>query len=121
MVYDMRRSVAFYRDVLGFEVEASWEPDGHYYWAQLRSGDTRLMLNAEFEDEERPPEPNRPHGKDVTFCFYPAYVAALRESLVAQGQKPGALQGTQYQHRQFELRDPDGYKLMFTQPVQASE
>lgn len=79
------------------------------------------MLNADFEDEERPPEPNRPHGKDVTFGFYPADVAALRESLVAQGQKPGALQGTQYQHRQFELRDPDGDKLMFTQPVQASE
>lgn len=117
MVYDMRRSVAFYRDILGFKVEESWEPDGHYYWALLCSGDTRLMLNAEFEDEERRPEYDRPHGQDVTFYFYPKDVTTMRDSLVAQGQKPGELQDTPYHHRQFVLLDPDGYKLLFTQPV----
>jgi catechol 2,3-dioxygenase-like lactoylglutathione lyase family enzyme len=35
-VFDMRRSVAWYRDMLGFEVVQSHEPDGHLYWAMLR-------------------------------------------------------------------------------------
>lgn len=115
VVYDMRRSVAFYRDVLGFEIESSWEPDGHFYWAQLKCGETRLMLNAEFEDEERRPEHERPHSQDATFCFYPHDVVALREAIIGRGGSPGKLQQTHYEHTQFELHDPDGYKLMFTQ------
>jgi catechol 2,3-dioxygenase-like lactoylglutathione lyase family enzyme len=50
----MRRSVAWYRDMLGFEVVQSHEPDGHLYWAMLRLGDATLMLNAQYEDK-RPP------------------------------------------------------------------
>jgi catechol 2,3-dioxygenase-like lactoylglutathione lyase family enzyme len=34
-VYDMRRSVAFYCDILGFEIQQKWEPDGHLHWAML--------------------------------------------------------------------------------------
>ena len=63
MVYDMRRSVAFYRDVLGFEVVQTWEPDGHLYWAQLKLGGAVMMLNAEYEDDQRPP--HHPAGQPV--------------------------------------------------------
>lgn len=38
---DLERSVAFYRDVLGLELMASFDPPG---LAFLRLGDTRLML-----------------------------------------------------------------------------
>ena len=50
-VYDMHRTVAFYRDVLGFEVEAEWEEDDHLYWAAMKCDDTSLMFNAEYEGE----------------------------------------------------------------------
>ena len=115
MVYDMRRAVAFYRDVLGFEGEAQWEPDGHLYWAQLKCGDTRLMLNAEFENDERRPEHDRPHGKDVTFYFYPADVLALRDAIFIRGGQPGELEETHYGHKQFHVTDRDGYTLCFSQ------
>jgi hypothetical protein len=35
----------------------SYEPDGHLYWALLKLGGTLLMLNAKYEDEERPAQP----------------------------------------------------------------
>lgn len=116
MVYDMRRAVAWYRDVLGFEVEHQWEPDGHLYWAQLKQGETRLMLNAEYEDERRQPEHDRPHGKDVTFYIYPPDVVALHEAVVKRGGPAGPLETTPYGHVQFQLKDPDGYQLCFSQP-----
>jgi methylmalonyl-CoA/ethylmalonyl-CoA epimerase len=40
---DLGRSVAFYRDVLGLELIASFDPPG---LAFLRMGETRLMLEA---------------------------------------------------------------------------
>ena len=116
-VYDMRRTVAFYRDVLGFEVEAEWEQDGHLYWAAMKCGDTRLMFNAEYEDHERKPEHDRPHGKDVIFYFSPEDVVALRESLAQKGCEVGNLRVTHYKHKQFDVKDPDGYTLCFTQPT----
>lgn len=116
MVYDMQRAVAFYRDVLGFAVEAQWAPDGHLYWAQLKNGDTRLMLNAEYEDDERRPEhDHRAHGKELTFCFYPTDVVALRAAILRRGGAPSEFVVTHYRHKQFTVHDPDGYKLVFSQ------
>lgn len=115
-VYDMRRTVAFYRDVLGFELEQQWEPDGHLYWASMKRGGTKLMFNAEYEDHERKPEHDRPH-QDVIFYFYPQDVVGLRESLIAHGCKVSALQVVHYNHKQFEVKDPDGYRLCFSQPT----
>lgn len=115
MVYDMRRALKFYRDALGFEIEQTWEPDGHLYWARLKCGRTRLMLNAEFEDDQRRPEHDRPHGKDVIFYFYPANVTALREILVAKGVPAGPVRVQHYGHKQFEVKDPDGYTICFSQ------
>jgi len=70
-VYDMRRSVAWYRDKLGFQVLKTHEPDGHFYWAMLKLGNATLMLNAKYEDHDRPTtEPPIPDGhKDFTLYF----------------------------------------------------
>jgi glyoxylase I family protein len=66
-VFDMRRSVAFYRDVLGFDVVQEWAPDGNLYWAMLKLGAAVLMLNARYEVAAQPAEPDaarsrRAHG-----------------------------------------------------------
>jgi glyoxylase I family protein len=70
-VFDMRRSVAWYCDMLGFEVVQSYEPDGHLYWAMLQLGDATLMLNSQYEDEDRPAQepPSPPGHSDVTLYF----------------------------------------------------
>jgi len=43
-VASMQRSLAFYVDGLGFEVEQKWRPEGQIRWCMLRLGGARLML-----------------------------------------------------------------------------
>ncbi len=57
-VFDMRRSLGFYRDLLGFEVVAAAPPGDAAAWALLRRGGAELMLNTAYEQHERPPAPD---------------------------------------------------------------
>src|SRR5882672_107533 len=58
-VFDMNESVAFYRDMLGFEIhghspEIEAAEGRYFHWAWLRHGDAELMLNTAFDSNERP-------------------------------------------------------------------
>jgi uncharacterized glyoxalase superfamily protein PhnB len=118
MVYDMRRSVAFYRDVLGFEVLQNHEPDGHLYWVMLRLGGARLMLNAEFEDDKRPPAlmPRRPGDCGVILYFSCDDVQQAYEHLRSKGCDAKQPKTTYYGMTQLHVTDPDGFQLCFQQP-----
>jgi uncharacterized glyoxalase superfamily protein PhnB len=116
-VFDMRESVAFYRDVLGFEVLGTHEPDGHLCWAMLKLGGASLMLNAKHEDEERPPAPEPTKGhEDITLYIVCENVdqtyAELREKI--QLDPPV---NTYYGMRQIFVMDPDGFQICFQEPV----
>jgi len=57
-VFDMPTSIAFYRDVLGFEVVTTSKPGAENFgWALLRLNGMELMLNTAYEEDSRPPEP----------------------------------------------------------------
>ena len=58
-VFDMPRSIAFYRDMLGFQVvgAAPDVPDDRFDWALLRRDGVELMLNTAYEADARPPVP----------------------------------------------------------------
>jgi uncharacterized glyoxalase superfamily protein PhnB len=118
-VYDMRRSVAWYRDKLGFQVLESYEPDGHIYWAMLRLDESTLMLNAKYEDEARPAvEPKIPEGhKDMTLYFDCADVDLAYEFITANGVKAPPPKVTYYKMKQLTIVDPDGFHLCFQQPA----
>ena len=53
-VFDMPTSLAFYRDVLGFDVISDAPADGQCDWAWLKRGESGLMLNTAYEAEGRP-------------------------------------------------------------------
>jgi len=57
-VFDMPTSVAFYRDVLGFQVVAQSEPGNNFDWGMLRRDRMVLMLSAAYEKEHRPLKPD---------------------------------------------------------------
>ena len=48
-VFDMPRSVAFYRDVLGFVVVKQSQPGDDFDWCLLRLDNAELMLNTAYE------------------------------------------------------------------------
>jgi glyoxylase I family protein len=65
-VYDMPTSVAFYRDILGFEVAGTSPARGpdDFDWGLLRRDGIELMLNTAYEAPERPPQPD-PDGYGI--------------------------------------------------------
>ncbi|HEX2560656.1 VOC family protein [Phenylobacterium sp.] len=44
-VQDVARSLAFWRDLLGFEVVSTFDWEGRLAWARLKHGEVQLMLN----------------------------------------------------------------------------
>jgi uncharacterized glyoxalase superfamily protein PhnB len=120
-VFDMARSLDFYRDKLGFEVvSASPEidtPEGRFsHWMLLRLGGVDLMLNTAYDSGERPalPDPARmaAHADTSLFIACPAlddvYVALKDAGLQIEPPVRAA-----YGLRRFSLRDPDDYELVF--------
>ena len=118
-VYDMNESIAFYRDLLGFEVHAHSPEieaaEGRYFhWAWLRHGDAELMLNTAFDANERPAA--RDSAREAAHddvCLYmgcPDPDAAYAE-LKARGLDLRPPKTAPYGMRQLLLRDPDGYQI----------
>ena len=115
-VFDMNRSVAFYRDMLGFEVVQTWKPNGHFYWAMLKLGGAALMLNGRYEDEKRPKQPDarRCAGHaDTELYFDCPNVDEAYAHLRAAGCQVEEPTTTHYGMKQLWLTDPDGFKLCF--------
>lgn len=128
-VFDMRTSLAFYRDVLGFAVVAS-APSGpgaaadDYGWVWLRHGETELMLNGAYETEaERPPVPDAARvtaHEDTTLFIGCPDVDGTWAYLRARGVDAPPPQTAPYGMRQLTVRDPDGFALCFQWPAEAS-
>jgi glyoxylase I family protein len=106
-VFDMRKSVAWYCDMLGFEVQQWYEPDGHLYWAMLKLDGAVLMLNAKYEDDQRPaqPPPRADHA-DVTLYFDCPDVDAAYAHVSDMGLKAAPPSTTHYSMKQLTITDP---------------
>jgi catechol 2,3-dioxygenase-like lactoylglutathione lyase family enzyme len=119
-VFDMPRSLRFYRDTLGFEVVQDSGAGDESGWVWLRLGGAALMLNTAYDDGERPPAPAparvAAHHDTALFFECPdvegAY-AHLRERGVAV--EPPAV--APYGMKQLYALDPDGYNLCFQWPA----
>jgi len=119
-VFDMYRSIAFYCDVLGFELIDKYEPEGHLYWAMLKLGGATIMLNARYKNDKRPPAPDagRAAGHaDTELYFGCGDVEAAYTDLMSKGLQIAKPKITHYRMKQLWLADPDGFKLCFQQPA----
>lgn len=108
-VADISRSVAFYRDQLGFVIEAAWEPGGKLAWCRLERGGSAIMLQQATEEDE--PAAGRGHG--VGFFFLCDDADAMHAEVTALGLSLDPPKSAFYGMKQFFLTDPDGYKLCF--------
>jgi glyoxylase I family protein len=118
-VFDMAASLAFYRDVLGFEVvSTSGEPDPDH-WALLRLNGVELMLDSAYEPGERPaaPDPARVAGHhDAALYFGCPDVDAAYAHLRALGIAAKEPHVASYGMKQLYVTDPDGYVVCFQWP-----
>src|SRR5690606_32446380 len=119
-VFDMRRSLAFYRDVLGFTVVASSDPEDDPDWVLLRRDGIALMLNTMYERDERPAVPPRTrtaaHRDMGLYCPCRDRDAAYGH-LQACGVDATMPAAAPYGMRQIRARDPDGYEICLQWPA----
>lgn len=103
---DVDRTVAFWREVLGFEVRESSEGG-----AELHSGRARIRLgsldSAPDFSKEGPP------GSAIVF-FDTNDVEAMHAAIRRRGGQPSDVEKVNWiKRRVFEVRDPDGHPIWF--------
>ncbi len=115
-VFNMRRSLEFYRDILGFEVHMDSGDGDDSSWVWITKDGMHLMLNDQYEPgkvpAECPPERVRWH-KDTCLFFGCADVDGVYEYLRDKGLDVAEPKVAPYGMKQLGLKDPDGYAICF--------
>ena len=117
-VFDMPASLAFYRDRLGFTVVfASPEVDtkeGRFsHYMRLRLGAAEIMLNTQYDSNERPAEPPERTSRDTVFYIHCADVELAYQEVTGRGLKTERPKMAPYGLMLFSVEDPDGYTIVF--------
>lgn len=113
-VIDLQRSLAYYRDQLGFELEFDYEG---FYASVIRDG-CRIHLNCAapllrdqgaFEAAEH-----------LDACFGVEDAEALAKAFASSGAAFSVALRSMPYGKEFYVRDPDGYILGFIQPTDSA-
>ncbi len=117
MVEDVNRTIAFYKDRLGFEV-MFLGPNDDPYFAMLKRDGVHLMLKAITPAVQPTPNPSRHHWARWDAYIYTPDPDALAEEFTSRGVSfRDPLGNNSDQLRGFEVVDADGYVLYFGRPV----
>lgn len=110
---DLDRSIAWYRDVLGFTVGERWEQGGELRGIQMKAGACDIMLGQDDFAKGR----DRAKGEGLRI-----WVATAQDidRIAAHVRVKGATldyepQEMPWGDRAFALTDPDGFKITFVQ------
>lgn len=106
---DLEKSLAFYRDVLGFAVEETWKNEGKVLGVSLKAGDVSFMIAQ--DDWKKGRDRQKGEGFRI-YCETKKSVDDLAKRIEAKG---GTLdQGPTDQPwgaREISVTDPDGFKI----------
>ncbi|HLQ37154.1 MAG TPA: VOC family protein, partial [Planctomycetota bacterium] len=135
-VANMQKSLAFYRDKLGFQLKECWPNDKDAQWASLVLDNQTIMLGqsapaavCEKMHEKNPAAgkfwgkhatafAEHTHGVGVVSYIKVADVDKYAAQIGKQGLKPELPPTSQfYGLRDVVLTDPDGYTLTFYTPI----
>lgn len=110
---DLQRSIAFYRDVLGFVIGEEWREHGALTGVELQAGSVTFMLGQ--DDFAKGRDRQKGVGMRV-YCHTAQDVDRLAAQIKARGgmldQEPKLMP---WGDRVFMISDPDGFKLTFVQ------
>ncbi len=107
-VNDVEKSLAWYRDVLGFALKERWEEEGKLLGVEMAAGDVSFMLAQDDWKKGR----DRAKGEGVRiYCTTDQDVDQLAARIKANGGTLAREPADQWGSRNFALEDPDGYKI----------
>jgi uncharacterized glyoxalase superfamily protein PhnB len=113
-VNDLDRSLAWYRDVLGFGIEEKWENEGKVVGVSLKAGDVSLMIGQ--DDWKKGRDRKKGEGFRI-YCETRKSVDDLAKRIEAKGGRLD--QGPTDEPwgvRDISLTDPDGFKITIASP-----
>ena len=112
-VTDLQRSIAFYRDVLGFVAGDEWRQDGALAGCEIHAGGVTFMLGQ--DDFAKGRDRQKGLGSRL-YCDTAQDLDRVAAEIKARGgvldQEP---QDMPWGSRVFMISDPDGFKLTFVQ------
>ena len=114
-VADIQKSMAWYRDILGFEVQQQYEREGAVRAVALQAGDVRIMLNQ--DDGAKGLDRKKGEGMSLQFITNGSVddvASRVRASGATIDVEPADMP---WGVRMLRLRDPDGFKLVFSSPL----
>ena len=124
VVAEVERSLAFYRDVLGFSVTATVPEASPFAFAMMQRDDVTVFLNSLESVKEYPSLATRPiGGTNTLYMVVEAEEAAMgvdRRALRAGISPRAVIMPTQdqfYGMREFGIEDPDGYIIYAAQRI----
>ena len=118
-VSDMKQSLTFYVDGLGFEMQNKWEDGGIVRWCRLQIGNAGLMLQ-KFRTKGHDSRQFENKGEGVSLYFNCDDAVAFYREVTERG-----IDATEPQvgNRNWvtSVKDPDGYSLGFQSPTDVPE
>ncbi len=106
---DIHRSLAWYRDIVGFVVEEEWAQNGRLQGATLKAGTVELLISQDDFAKGR----DRSKGEGFRlYCTTAQDVDRLAADIKTRGGVLETDPATQpWGARDFSLVDPDGFKV----------
>jgi lactoylglutathione lyase len=111
-VADLAKSMAWYRDAIGFEVTQQHEREGKLAAVSLQAGDVRILLNQ--DNGARGWDRVKGEGISIQFTVrgdIDEVASQIKSSGWTLDSEPADMP---WGVRMFRLKDPDGFKLVFS-------
>lgn len=115
IVSHVDRTVAFYREKLGFETTFQ-EPDRNPFFAIFRRDGAQLLVKSDGNVAPLPNAKRHPSMRWDAFVYAPDPDALAGEFVDHGAPFSAPLKDTEDGLRGFEITDPDGYVLFFGRP-----
>jgi lactoylglutathione lyase len=116
MVTNIERSLDFYVKALGFDIKIDWKPEGKVEWCWIERDGVALMLQEYLEERL----PSDKLGVGVSVCFVCRDALKLYNEFLEKGlslQEPFVGNNLWV----VQLKDPDGYSILFESPTDVAE
>ena len=114
-VNDLQKSLAWYRDVVGFTVDQQYEREGKVMGVALKAGDVRILIG----QDDGAKGWDRVKGEGFSLMITTVQdIDGLAKGIQERG---GTLESgpadMPWGARVFRVQDPDGFKLAISSPV----